>query len=474
MPHDQYENPLIVRYASREMSRLWSDDKKFGTWRRLWVALAEAEQELGLAISDEQIAELRAHVDDIDYDAANRYERQVRHDVMAHVHAYRDVCPLAGPIIHLGATSCYVTDNTDLMLFRESLRLVCRRLAGVIVALGEFAIQHRDLACLGFTHLQPAQPTTVGKRACLWAYDLALDLHEAEHRLEQLKARGVKGTTGTQASFMALFNGDHDKIRRLDQLVSKKMGFDDTYAVTGQTYTRKIDAQVIDVLSGVAQSAHKMATDLRQLASRKEIEEPFEEKQIGSSAMAYKRNPMRSERICSLARYVISLQSSPANTLATQWLERTLDDSANRRLVLPQAFLAVDAVLILSQNVCSGLCVYPQVIAKNLRDELPFMATENILMAAVTAGGDRQLLHERIRQHSQAAAAAVKLEGRPNDLIQRLAGDKAFAGIDLEAALDPAQFVGRAPQQVDEFVEQVVTPIRQRYGRELLQAEVTV
>ncbi len=474
MPHDQYENPLIVRYASKEMSRLWSDDKKFGTWRRLWVALAEAEQELGLAISDEQIAELRARVDDIDYDAANRYERQVRHDVMAHVHAYRDVCPLAGPIIHLGATSCYVTDNTDLMLFRESLRLVCRRLAGVIVALGEFAIQHRDLACLGFTHLQPAQPTTVGKRACLWAYDLALDLHEAEHRLEQLKARGVKGTTGTQASFMALFNGDHDKVRRLDQLVARKMGFDDTYAVTGQTYTRKIDAQVVDVLSGVAQSAHKLATDLRQLASRKEVEEPFEEKQIGSSAMAYKRNPMRSERICSLARYLISLQSSPANTLATQWLERTLDDSANRRLVLPQAFLAVDAVLILCQNVCSGLCVYPQVIAKNLRDELPFMATENILMAAVTAGGDRQLLHERIRQHSQAAAAAVKLEGRPNDLIQRLSGDKAFAGIDLEAALDPAQFVGRAPQQVDEFVEQVVTPIRQRYGRELLQAEVTV
>ena len=474
MPHNQYENPLIVRYASKEMSRLWSDDKKFGTWRRLWVALAEAEQELGLAISDEQIAELRAHVDDIDYDAANRYERQVRHDVMAHVHAYRDVCPLAGPIIHLGATSCYVTDNTDLMVFRESLQLVCRRLAGVIVALGEFAVKHRDLACLGFTHLQPAQPTTVGKRACLWAYDLALDLHEVEHRLAQLKARGVKGTTGTQASFMALFNGDHDKIRRLDQLVAKKMGFDDTYAITGQTYTRKIDAQVIDVLSGVAQSAHKMATDLRQLASRKEIEEPFEEKQIGSSAMAYKRNPMRSERICSLARYVISLQSSPANTLATQWLERTLDDSANRRLVLPQAFLAVDAVLILCQNVCSGLCVYPQVIAKNLRDELPFMATENILMAAVTAGGDRQLLHERIRQHSQAAAAAVKLEGRPNDLIQRLSGDNAFADIDLEAALDPAQFVGRAPQQVDEFVEQVVTPIRQRYGRELLQAEVTV
>jgi len=474
MPHDQYENPLISRYASQDMSRLWSDDKKFGTWRRLWVALAEAEQELGLSISDQQIAELRAHVDDIDYEAANRYERQFRHDVMAHVHAYRAVCPSAGPIIHLGATSCYVTDNTDLILFREALQLICRRLAGVIDALAGFAARHRDLACLGFTHLQPAQPTTVGKRACLWAYDLALDLHEAEHRLAQLKARGVKGTTGTQASFMALFDGDHDKVRRLDQLVARKMGFENTYAVTGQTYTRKIDAQVVDVLSGITQSAHKLGTDLRLLASRKEIEEPFESQQIGSSAMAYKRNPMRSERICSLSRYVISLQSSAANTLATQWMERTLDDSANRRLVLPQAFLAVDAVLILCQNVCSGLCVYPEVIAKNLRDELPFMATENILMAAVTAGGDRQLLHERIRQHSHAAGAAVKLQGRPNDLIERLAADDAFAGIDWQAALDPAQFVGRAPQQVDEFVAQVVAPIRQRYEQQQLQADVHV
>ena len=474
MPHDQYENPLISRYASKDMSRLWSDDKKFGTWRRLWVALAEAEQELGLPITDQQIAELRAHVDDVDYAAAHRYERQFRHDVMAHVHAYRDACPAAGPIIHLGATSCYVTDNTDLILFRESLQLTCRRLAGVVDALAKFAVQHRDLACLGFTHLQPAQPTTVGKRACLWAYDLALDLHEAEHRLEQLKARGVKGTTGTQASFMALFDGGHDKVRRLDQLVARKMGFEATYAVTGQTYTRKIDAQVVDVLSGIAQSAHKLGTDLRLLASRKEVEEPFESQQIGSSAMAYKRNPMRCERICSLSRYAISLQSSAANTLATQWMERTLDDSANRRLVLPQAFLAIDAVLILCQNVCSGLCVYPEVIAKNLRDELPFMATENILMAAVTAGGDRQLLHERIRQHSHAAGAAVKLQGRPNDLIDRLAADEAFAGTDWQATLDPAQFVGRAPQQVDEFVEQVVGPIRQRYGQEQLQAEVHV
>ena len=474
MPHDRYDNPLISRYASEPMSRLWSDDKKFGTWRRLWVALAEAEQALGLPITDEQIAELRAHVDQIDFEAAGRYERQFRHDVMAHVHAYRQVCPAAGPIIHLGATSCYVTDNTDLILLREALQLVCRRLAALIGALADFAVQHRDLACLGFTHLQPAQPTTVGKRACLWAYDLALDLHEAEHRLDQLKARGVKGTTGTQASFLALFDGDHDKVRQLDQLVADKMGFAATYAVTGQTYTRKIDAQVVDVLSGIAQSAHKMATDLRLLASRKELEEPFEQQQIGSSAMAYKRNPMRCERICSLARFVISLQSSAAQTLATQWMERTLDDSANRRLVLPQAFLAIDAVLMLCQNVSSGLCVYPQVIGKNLREELPFMATENILMAAVTAGGDRQLLHERIRQHSHAAGAVVKLEGRPNDLLERLAADEAFAGTDWQTALDPAHFVGRAPQQVDEFVAQVVAPIRQRYGQDAPQSEVLV
>lgn len=474
MPGDQYENPLISRYASREMSRLWSDDNKFGTWRRLWVALAEAERALGLPISDAQIAELRARVDDVDYAAAQRYERQFRHDVMAHVHAYRDVCPTAGPIIHLGATSCYVTDNTDLILLRDALQLVCRRLAGVIGALADFALAQRDTACLGFTHLQPAQPTTVGKRACLWAYDLALDLHEAEHRLGQLKARGVKGTTGTQASFLTLFDGDQDRVRRLDQLVAQGMGFDASYAVTGQTYTRKIDTQVLDVLSGIAQSAHKLGTDLRLLASRKEVEEPFESQQIGSSAMAYKRNPMRCERICSLSRYAISLQSSAAQTAATQWMERTLDDSANRRLILPQTFLAIDAVLVLCQNVCAGLCVYPQVIARNLREELPFMATENILMAAVAAGGDRQLLHERIRQHSHAAAAVVKLEGRSNDLIDRLAGDAAFAGIDWQTALDPARFIGRAPQQVDEFLAEVVAPIRERYGREALAAEVLV
>lgn len=474
MSHDRYDNPLISRYASAEMSHLWSAQRKFGTWRRLWVALAEAEQQLGLPITDVQIAELRSHTDDIDFDAAAEYERQFRHDVMAHVHTFRDACPTAGPIIHLGATSCFVTDNTDLILLREAMQMVCRRLAAVIGNLADFATQYRDLACLGFTHLQPAQPTTVGKRACLWAYDFALDLHELEHRVGELKARSTKGTTGTQASFLELLHGDHEAVQRLERLVAEKMEFDSTYTVTGQTYTRKIDSQVLDALSGAAQSAHKMATDLRLLAHRKEVEEPFGKNQIGSSAMAYKRNPMRSERICSLARFVISLQSSAANTLATQWMERTLDDSANRRLVLPQAFLGVDAVLMLCQNVTSGLCVYPHVIAKGLREELPFMATENILMAAVAAGGDRQQLHERIRQHSQAAAAVVKGEGKPNDLMDRLRGDDAFAGADLEAAMEPSQFVGRAPEQVDQFIEQVVAPIRERYGDDGAEATVTV
>ena len=475
MPSETYENPLITRYASKEMSLLWSDKKKFTTWRRLWVALAEAEQELGLPVTDEQIAELKSQVENVNMEAANRYERKFRHDVMAHVHASGDVCPKAAPIIHWGATSCYVTDNTDLILLRQSLQLTARRLAAVIDRLASFARQHRALACLGFTHLQPAQPTTVGKRACLWAYDLALDLVEVEHRINRLKARSIKGTTGTQASFLALFDGNHDKVKRLERRVAQKIGFEATYAVTGQTYSRKIDSQIADVLSGIAQSAHKMATDLRILASRKELEEPFEEQQIGSSAMAYKRNPMRSERICSLARFAISLQSSTANTLATQWMERTLDDSANRRLVLPQAFLAIDAILVLCQNVASGLVVYPGVIAKNLREELPFMASENILMAAVAAGGDRQELHERIRQHSQAAGAVVKNEGRPNDLIERLRSDEAFAGLDFTAAMDPAQFVGRAPQQVDEFLTEIVTPIRQRYpDSAVVQAEVNV
>jgi adenylosuccinate lyase len=464
MDHEAYDNPLVSRYASRDMATLWGDQRKFSTWRRLWVALAESEAALGLPITDAQLAELRAQVDAIDFDAAARYERKLRHDVMAHVHAYGDQCPAARPIIHLGATSCFVTDNTDLLLIREALGIVAGRLAAVIVALGEFAKQYRDLPTLGFTHLQPAQPTTVGRRACLWAYDLALDLAEVEHRLASLKARSTKGTTGTQASFLKLFDGDHDKVRRLEQLVAEKVGFAESYAVTGQTYSRKVDTQVLDTLSGIASSAHKAATDLRILAHRKEIEEPFEEDQIGSSAMAYKRNPMRCERICGLARFAISLSANGAATHATQWMERTLDDSANRRLALPQAFLAIDAVLILYQNVASGLVVYPKVIARHLREELPFMATENILMAVVAAGGDRQRLHERIRQHSQAAAAVVKEQGGENDLTSRLKADKSFAAVDLEAAIDPRALVGRSAEQVDEFLVAVVAPIRSKYG----------
>jgi adenylosuccinate lyase len=473
MPHDVYENPLISRYASREMATLWGDQRKFSTWRRLWVALAEAEAELGLSITKEQIAELREHVDDVNFEAAESYERKLRHDVMAHVHAYGDQCPAARAIIHLGATSCYVTDNTDLLLMRESLQMVARRLTGVIIALANFAKQHRDLPALSFTHLQPAQPTTVGRRACLWAYDLSLDLAEVEHRIASLKARSTKGTTGTQASFLELFDGDHEKVRRLEQLVAEKMGFDATYAITGQTYSRKVDTQVLDVLSGIAASAHKAATDLRILAHRKEIEEPFEKDQIGSSAMAYKRNPMRCERICSLARFAMNLASNADQTHATQWMERTLDDSANRRLVIPQAFLAIDAILILYYNVASGLVVYPKVIERHLREELPFMATENILMAAVAAGGDRQELHERIRQHSQAAAAVVKQEGGQNDLIARLKNDKAFAAVDIDAAIDPAKLTGRSAQQVDEFLAKIVAPIRKRYNTSI-SAEVRV
>ncbi len=466
MSHDTYENPLITRYASSAMSRLFGAQHKHSTWRRLWVALAEAEAELGLPITASQIEELRTHVDKIDFDSAASYERQLRHDVMAHVHAYGDQCPAARPIIHLGATSCFVTDNADLLIFRESLELVSQRLAAVIDGLGRFAAKYRDLPTLGFTHLQPAQPTTVGRRACLWAYDLALDLTEIEHRLSALCARSTKGTTGTQASFLQLFDGDHNKVRQLEQLVAQKMGFSTTYAVTGQTYPRKVDAQIVDSLAGIAGSAHKAATDLRILAHRKELEEPFEKDQIGSSAMAYKRNPMRSERICGLARFVMSLQSSTSATVATQWMERTLDDSANRRLVIPQAFLAIDAVLILYQNVVSGLVVYPEVIARNLREELPFMATENILMVAVAAGGDRQDLHERIRQHSQAAAAQVKEHGRANDLVDRLQSDPAFADVDITAAIHPPSLTGRSAEQVNEFLAEVVEPIRQRYPLE--------
>ena len=464
MSHDVYENPLTKRYASKPMAELWSEQRKHSTWRRLWVALAEAERELGIDISEAQIAELKSATDDIDFTLAAKYEKELRHDVMAHVHTYGDRCPSARGIIHLGATSCYVTDNTDLILMREALQLATAKLVAVIDELAKFAAKYRDLPCLGFTHLQPAQPTTVGKRATLWCYDLVLDLAEIEHRLASLKCRGVKGTTGTQASFMTLFNGDHAKIEELDRRVSAKMGFESAYAVTGQTYSRKVDAQVLDVLSGIAQSAHKAGTDIRILQSRKEIEEPFEKQQIGSSAMAYKRNPMRSERMCSLARFAMNLPANLAQTVATQWLERTLDDSANRRLVLPQAFLSIDAVLILYRNIVDGMVVYPKVIEKHLDEELPFMATEEILMAGVQAGGDRQELHERIRVHSQAAAQQVKEHGRANDLLDRLKADAAFASIDLSNALDARRFVGRAPEQVDTFIANVVEPIRQRYG----------
>lgn len=467
MRHDVYQNPLETRYASREMSALWSEQRKHSTWRRLWVALAEAQHELGLDISPAQLAELRAHVDDIDFDRAARYERELRHDVMAHVHAYRDLCPTAGGIIHLGATSCYVTDNTELIQIREGLQILRRRLVQVIDRLGRFAAEHRALPCLGLTHLQPAQPTTVGKRATLWCHDLVLDLEEVEHRLSTLKFRGVKGTTGTQATFLTLLGGDHAKVLELERRVARKMGFEAVYPVTGQTYSRKVDAQVLATLAGIGASAHKAGTDLRILQSRKELEEPFEQKQIGSSAMAYKRNPMRAERMCALARFAMSLAANADQTAATQWMERTLDDSANRRLSLPQAFLAVDAVLILYRNIAEGLVVYPQVMARHLAEELPFLATEEILMAGVRAGGDRQELHERIRVHSVEAGRRVKEEGAPNDLLERLARDPAFARIDLSGALDPRRFIGRAPEQVDEFLAQVVEPIRRRYAADL-------
>jgi adenylosuccinate lyase len=455
------------------MAALWGPQRKFSTWRRLWIALAEAQHELGLPVTAEQIEELRRRAEDIDFAAARDHERRLRHDVMAHVHTYGDACPAARGIIHLGATSCFVTDNTDLILIRDSLLLIQQRLAAAIISLSDFARQHRALAALGMTHLQPAQPTTVGKRACLWIYDLVLDLQEVDHRLAALRARSVKGTTGTQASFLQLLGGDHAKVRQLEQRVAEKMGFSSSYPVTGQTYPRKVDSQVLDTLSGIAQSAHKAASDLRILASRKEVEEPFEESQIGSSAMPYKRNPMRCERMCALARWVISLQSSAANTMATQWLERTLDDSANRRLVLPQACLAVDAILVLYQNIGSGLVVYPQVIARHLAEELPFMATESILMAAVEAGGDRQTLHERIRQHSQEAGARVK-RGEPNDLLQRIEEDRSFDAVDVRQHSTSARFVGRAPQQVDEFLAEVVAPIQQRFGQTAPEADVHV
>jgi adenylosuccinate lyase len=469
--NDVYDNPLITRYAGRPMAHLWGPQRKFSTWRRLWLALAEAEYELGLPADDgispriqpSQIEELRAHLDDIDFSRAETWERKLRHDVMAHIRTYGEAAPGAREIIHLGATSCYVTDNTDLILIRDSLRLIAKQLAAVINALAAFAEKWKDLPTLGFTHFQPAQLTTVGKRASLWCYDFVLDLHEVEHRLATLRFRGAKGTTGTQASFLALFKGDADKVRRLDRLVAEKMGFSDVYPVTGQTYSRKIDSQVLDVLSGIGQSAHKYGTDLRLLAHRQEIDEPFEPDQVGSSAMAYKRNPMRAERMCSLARFVSTLPVSAAQTASVQWLERTLDDSANRRLTLPQAFLATDAVLRLGSNISTGLVVNRDVIARNCEQVFPYMATENVLMAAVAAGGDRQQLHERIREHSHAVTAELKRGAARNDLLDRLRQDAAFGKVDFERVLQEGYFTGRAAEQVDVFLRHEVAPIRDRY-----------
>jgi adenylosuccinate lyase len=443
------------------MLRLFSSQYKFGTWRRLWCALAECEKELGLPITDGQIAEMRANVDNIDFAAAREFEARTRHDVMAHIEAFGAVCPSAKPIIHLGATSAFVGDNTDLIQIREGCRLLLGRLVELISALKKFAVDNAELATLGFTHFQPAQLTTVGKRACLWLYDLLMDFEDLQRFESTLKFRGVKGTTGTQASFLTLFDGDHEKVRLLDKNVAKKMGFDDVFPVTGQTYTRKIDSQVTSILSGLAQSLHKFANDIRLLQHLKEIEEPFERGQVGSSAMAYKRNPMRSERLTALCRFLMSSALSPAMTAAEQWFERTLDDSANKRIVIPQAFLAADAALIIAVNICSGLVIYPKVIAKRIDDELPFMATENIIMEAVKKGGDRQDIHERIRVHSMEAGKVVKMDGGRNDLLERIAGDPAFgmSNEDLSGILDVGQFVGRAPEQVGEFVEGYVDPL---------------
>jgi len=462
---DTYASPLVERVATKDMIALWSPQKKFSTWRRCWVALAEAEQELGLPITDEQLDEMRAHVDDIDFEAARKFEEELRHDVMAHIHAYGAVAPRAKPIIHLGATSCYVGDNTDLILIREGLELLLGKAVNVLSRLAEFARKWRDLPTLGYTHYQPAQVVTLGKRACLWAQDILMDVEALEQVLGNLRCRGVKGTTGTQASFLALFDGDSEKVRQLDRRVAEKLGFRQSYPVTGQTYPRKVDTQVLSVLAGIGESVHKFATDMRLLQNLKEIEEPFGEKQVGSSAMAYKRNPMRCERACALARFLMVSPLHGSFTTAAQWFERTLDDSAIRRLSLPEAFLACDGILNLYLSVMENPAVYPKVIERRLKSELPFMATENILMACVKRGGDRQEVHEVIRRHAQAAAARVKLEGADNDLLDRLAADPAIGmtRAEIDEALDVRQFVGRAPQQVDEFLREDVTPILDRH-----------
>jgi adenylosuccinate lyase len=466
--HDTYESPLAARNASEEMLRLFSPQYKFGLWRRLWLELARCERELGLnRISPDALKQMEAKLDEIDFDMAASWEKRLRHDVMAHVHTFEEAAPAAKGIIHLGATSQYVVDNADLIIMRDGIRLLAERLASAIDALATFAVKWKDLPTLGYTHFQPAQLTTVGKRATLWAQDLVIDLEELEHRIATLKFRGVKGTTGTQASFLSLFDGDHGKVEQLDRMVTQRFGFEDSFPVTGQTYPRKVDAQIVSSLGGVAASVHKFANDVRILAGLKQLEEPFEEEQVGSSAMAYKRNPMRCERATGLARFVISLTTSPLQTAAEQWFERTLDDSSNKRLAIPEPFLATDGMLQIVVNVARGLVVYPKVIEAAVKAELPFMATEEVIMAGVKSGGDRQDLHERIRRHSLAAAEQVKQMGKPNDLIARLQSDDAFGKVDLAGALDPRAYVGRSPEQVEQFVADVVEPIRRRYAGKL-------
>ena len=466
---ETYESPLNSRYASKEMQYIFSPDKKFCTWRKLWIALAESEMELGLNITQEQIDELKAHSTDIDYEEAAKEEKIVRHDVMAHVHAYGKQCPKAAGIIHLGATSCYVGDNTDIILMREALELIRKRLVVVIERLAGFADEYKALPTLGFTHFQPAQLVTVGKRATLWLQDLVFDLEEVESAIAKLKLLGCKGTTGTQASFLKLFEGDHAKCVELDKRICAKMGFKDSYYVSGQTYSRKIDSIVLNTLAGIAQSAHKFSNDIRLLQHLKEIEEPFEKTQIGSSAMAYKRNPMRSERIASLSRYVISAVTSPMMTSSEQWFERTLDDSANKRISVPESFLAIDAVLGIYANIVNGLVVYDKVITKHIMDELPFMATENIMMEATKRGGNRQELHEKIRVLSMEAGAVVKQEGKPNDLLSRIVKDPAFglSAEDIEKLIDPKLYIGRCPEQVDTFLNECVRPLIEAHKEDL-------
>lgn len=475
MSNDKYQSPLSERYASREMQYIFSPDKKFRTWRRLWIALAKTEKELGLDITDEQIEELEAHKDDINYDVAKEREKVVRHDVMAHVYAYGQQCPKAKGIIHLGATSCYVGDNTDIIVMAEALRLVKKKLVSVIDELADFADKYKDLPTLAFTHFQPAQPTTVGKRATLWMNEFMIDLEDLDYVLGTLKLLGSKGTTGTQASFLELFDGDQETIDKIDPMIAEKMGFAACYPVSGQTYSRKVDTRVLNVLAGIAASATKMSNDIRLLQHLKEVEEPFEKTQIGSSAMAYKRNPMRSERIASLSRYVIADAINPAITSATQWFERTLDDSANKRLSVPEGFLAVDGILDLCLNVVDGLVVYPKVIEKRLRSELPFMATENIMMDAVKAGGDRQELHERIRELSMEAGKTVKEKGEENNLLELIAADPAFNLTleDLKKTMDPAKYTGRASVQVEKYLKDVVRPVLEE-NKDLLGAKAEI